>query len=230
MTKTSLKAENRKITGRKVKALRKEGRLPANIYGRDVKSLAIEVNSKEFKEVFKKVGETGIVEISVGKENRPVLIHNVQVHPATDEVLHVDFMQVNLKKKVTAQIPVELTGESPAEKGGIGTAVLLVQELEVEALPTDFPEKFEIDASKLTEVDQVVKIADLKYDKEKVEVKADAETILAKVEPPQKEEVVEVAPTTEVTAEGETPKEGEPAAAEGAETKPEEKKEEASKV
>ncbi len=228
MTKINLKANARKLTGHKVKTLRKQGIVPANIYGKDVKSLAVEVDSKEFKEIYKKAGETGIVEILIGKDERPVLIHNVQVHPATDEILHVDFMQVNLKVKITAQVPVEITGESPVEKSGEGTVVLLLRELEVEALPADLPEKFEIDALKLTEVDQAVKVADLKIDKTKIEIKADPETILVKVEPPQKEEVVEVVPAEEVPAEGETtPTEGEAAPTEdagGKEEKPQEEK------
>ncbi len=221
MNKITLKAEKRKITGRKVKNLRKEGQIPANIYGKDVKSLSIQVGVKDLESVFKKAGETGIIEVTVGKEVRPVLVHNMQVHPVTDEVLHVDFMQVNLKEKVNANIPVELVGESPAQKSGIGSAVLLVKELEVEALPGDLPEKFEVDATILTEVDQVVKISDLKYDKDKVEVKNDAESIVAKVEPPQKEEVV-VAPVTETTE----VKEGEEKPAEGGETPVEAPKEE----
>lgn len=214
MVKITLKAEKRKVTGRKVKNLRKEGQIPANIYGKDVDSLSIQVGAKDLESVFKKAGETAIIDLAIGKEVRPVLVHNMQVHPVTDEVLHVDFRQVNLKEKVSANIPVELVGESPAQKSGIGTAVLLVKELEVEALPGDLPEKFEVDATTLTEVDQVVKISDLKYDKDKVEVKTDVESIVAKVEPPQKEEVV-AAPVVE---EGAEVKEGEEKPAEGAET------------
>lgn len=219
MKKITLKAAVRELTGRKVKALRSAGKLPANIYGRDVKSTSIEIDNKEFRKIFKEAGETGIIEIELGKESRPVLVSNVQVHPATDEILHVDFRQVNLKEKVSANIPVELIGDSPAEKTGIGTVVLLLQELEVEALPTDLPEKFEIDASTLTEVNQTVKVADLKYDKAKVEVKAESEEIVVKVEEPQKEEVV-VPPVSETSAEEEAkPAEGateqkEPAVAE----------------
>lgn len=217
MTKITLKAEVRKITGRKVKTLRAKGIVPANIYGKDVKSKAIQVSSKELREVFKKAGETGIVDVL----ESPVLIHNIQTHPATGEILHVDFLQVNLKEKVTAQIPVEVVGESPTEKNGAGTVVILVQEIEVEALPGDLPQSFEIDASTLTEVEQAVKISDLKYDKEKVEIKADLETILVKVEPPQKEEIIAPAATETVTettegteakpeGEVETPKDQEP--------------------
>src|SRR5581483_2956965 len=197
MTKVVLKASPRQLTGRKVKYLRKEGIIPANIFGKDVKSVSIQVDKKEFKEVFKKVGETGIIELHLGDDLRPSLVSDIAIHPATSDILHIDFKQVNLKERVTASIPVEIVGESPAEKGGIGTVVLLLQELEVEALPTDLPEKFEIDALKLTDVDQVVKISDLKYDKSKVEIKADPELIVAKVEPPQKEEVVEAPSATQ---------------------------------
>jgi len=187
MVKITLKAENRKVMGRKVKTLRKQGLVPANIYGRDVKSHAVEINSKEFRDVYKQTGETGIIELMLGKEMRPVLVHNLQVHPVTGELIHVDFLQVNLKEKVTAQIPVEFVGESPAEKSGAGTAVILTQELEVEGLPGDLPKSFEIDATKLIEADQVVKVSDLTVNTD-IEIKADPETVIAKVEPPQTEE------------------------------------------
>ena len=105
-------------------------------------------------------------------------------------------------------IPVELTGESPAEKQSIGTVVQYLNEIKVEALPADLPEKFTVDVSALSEVDQAIMVKDLKYDKSKVDIKTGAEEIVAKVEPPQKEEVIE-APAP---VEGEVPAEG---AAEG---------------
>lgn len=211
---TILNAQARKITGRKVKTLRKDGLVPGNIYGKNVTSEAVQVKEKEFKGIYKEVGETGIVNLKVGKATKPVLIHNVQIHAVTGEPLHVDFMQVNLKEKVTTAVPVEVVGESPVQKSGLGTVVLLLDELEVESLPTDIPEKFVIDATKLTEVDQTIKVSDLDFDKKKVEVKAEADEIVVKVEPPQKEEVV-VAPTpaptegAEAAKEGEAPAEGE---------------------
>lgn len=204
MDKKELKAEERKVTGRKVKNLRKEGLLPGNVFGKKVKSEAIQVVLKDFEKVFKEVGETGLVMLKVGKNEKPVLIHNLQLNPVTDKPLHVDFLQVDLKEKVEAEVPVELIEESPAEKQGIGTVVQYVNEVKVEALPTDLPESFEVDTSILTEVDQAIHIKDLKVDSSKVEIKADSEEIVAKVEPPQKEE--EVAPP--VSAEGEIPSEG----------------------
>ncbi|SRR5258708_3596995 len=227
MEKITLKAENRKVSGRKVKSLRSAGLIPANLYGKDVKSTSVTVDAKEFEKVFKKAGETSVVTVALGKEDRPVLIHNIQSHPVTGAMLHIDFFQVNLKQKVTANIPVEVTGESPVAKSGAGTVVILLNELEVESLPTDLPEKFTVDASKLIEVDQLVKVSDLKYDKDKVEIKTNPDEIVVKVEPPQKEEVVVAPVATETTvAEGaEAPKEGKTAAT--TEEKPAEEKSEA---
>lgn len=226
---TLLKAEERKITGRKIEGLRKAGILPGNIYGKKVKSTSVQVNLKDFEKVYKEAGETGIVELDLGKEKRPVLIHNIQKQPVTDSPIHVDFYQVNLNEKVTASVPVELTGEAPAEKLSVGTAVQYVNEIEVEALPGDLPDKFVVDISDLSEVDQAIHIKDIKYDKAKIEVKSDVEQIVVKVEPPQKEEVIApVAPAEgELPAEGAVaPEGGETPAVEGIETSKEAPKEE----
>ncbi len=196
--------------------------MPANIFGRKFKSTAISVDAKEFANVFASAGETSLIDLEIGKDKKAVLIRNVQVGPVDDGVLHIDFQQVDLKAKIIAQIPVELVGESPAEKQGLGTVVKYVDEIEIEALPTDLPDKFEIDTALLTEVDQSVLIKDIPVDKKNIEVKDDPEKIIVKVEPPRKEEEVVVATPAEgeaaaeavadkeVSAEGaETPKQGE---------------------
>ena len=229
MEKIALKAKVRKQVGRKVKLLRKEGFLPANIYGKKIKSESIQFSSSEFKNVYKKVGETGLIYIELErgkekKEERPVLVANIQKDPVSDALLHIDFHQVDLKEKVEAKVPVGLTGESPAEKQSIGTVVQYLNEIEVEALPADLPDKFEIDISKLSEVDQMVHVKDLLFDKSKIEVKTDLEEILVKVEPPQKEEVVAPPAPAEVPVEGEAPVvEGEAPAVEGQPTEEEAK-------
>lgn len=199
-----LKSEKRDLFGRKVKRLRKDGKVPANIFGKKVKSHAISVDNKEFSEVFEKAGQTQLIEL----EDKSVLVSNLQVDPISGDYLHIDFRQVDLTEKITAHVPVEIEGESPAEKQSLGTVVQQIHELEVESLPADLPEKIIVDVSNLAEVDQAIFVKDLKIDK-KVEVKTDMESIVVKVEPPQKEEVLEVAP--EVPAEGEAvaPAEGE---------------------
>jgi large subunit ribosomal protein L25 len=208
MNKLTLKAEVRKISGRKVKNLRKEGILPGNISGKKIKSEAVQVVFKDFEKVYKEAGETGLLTLEIGKEEKPVLIHNLQVNPVSDIPVHVDFLQVDLKEKVEADVPVELIGEAPAEKQAIGTVVQYLNEIKVEALPMDLPEKFEVDTSELAEVDQAIMVKDLKVDRSKVDIKTGADEIVVKVEPPQKEEVV--APPA--PAEGEVPVEGAPVA------------------
>ena len=231
MDKHTIKAEKRKILGQKVKILRKEGILPANIYGKKVKSLAVQLPLNEFEKIYKEAGETGIIEVSVDGTKRPVLINNIQRHPVTDLPLHVDFLQVDLKEKVTADVPVDLIGESPAEKSGLGTVVQHVNEIQVEALPADLPEKFEIDLSKLTEVDQAVFVKTLAVDSKKVEIKNDAEQILVKVEPLRKEEEAPAPVETEEEEGAEETEEGaseEKATGEEGEEKKEDKPEEKS--
>lgn len=226
MDKKILKAEERKLSGRKVKTLRTKGLLPGNVYGKKIKSQAVQVDKKEFEILYKDVGETGLITLEIGKEELPVLVNNVQKHPVTDEPIHIDFRQVDLKAKVAAEVPVEVTGESPAEKQGIGTVVQYLKEVEIEALPGDLLEKFEVDTSVLSEVDQAIYVKDLKVDKTKVEIKTNGDEIVVKVEPPQKEEVIEVpvAPAEgEVPAEGAAVPEGQ-APAEGAEASKEEPK------
>ena len=226
MDKKILKGEERKLSGRKVKTIRTAGFLPGNIYGKKIKSQAVQVDKKEFETLYKDVGETGLITLQVGSGEHAVLINNVQKHPVTDQPIHIDFREVDLKTKVTAQVPVEVFGESPAEKQGIGTVVQYLKEIEIEALPADLLEKFEVDTGTLSEVDQAIYVKNLKVDKSKVEIKTNGDEIVAKVEPPQKEEVVEV-PIVPVGAEGEVPAESTPAAegqapAEGSEAPKEE--------
>lgn len=206
--KLKLAAEKRKVTGRKVKLLRKEGILPANVYGKDVKSVAVQLEMKSFLPIYQRVGETGIVELKVGGEPkvRPVLIHNVQVDSISGQPLHTDFYQVDLKKKVTTEVPIELIGESPAAKEKIGILIQPLTEVEVEALPTELPDKLEVDISGLKEVDNTVTVADLKIPEE-VKVLTSEKEILAKIEPLAEEEVVAAPPPAEEVPVEEVPTE-----------------------
>src|SRR3989344_205538 len=106
----TLTVEKRTIAGRKVKNLRKQGIVPANVFGKKEASSAVQADQKAFAAVFKQAGETGIVELHIGSEVKPVLIQNVQVHPVTHVVLHADLRQVDLKEKIKASVPLEING------------------------------------------------------------------------------------------------------------------------
>ena len=230
MDKHTLTAQKREVVGRKVKTLRAQGLLPANIYGKKVKSQSISVGLKDFEDIFKKAGETSLVTLVLknGKsEERAVLISNVQKDPISETPIHIDFRQVDLKEKVTAEVPVELKGESPAEKTSVGTVVQYIDEIEVEALPGDLPEKFVVDVSSLAEVDQAFFVKDLEIDKAKVTLRVAPEEIVVKVEPPQKEEEV-TPPAAEALVEGAVPAEGGAEAPAGETAAVEEEKTEAS--
>jgi len=222
--KIKLESSVRKVLGRKVKSLRREGVLPANIFGKNIKSIAIQVDLGEFQKVFGLAGETALVEINLNGKVHPVLISEVQVDPVSNLPVHADFKEVDLKEKVTADVPVELIGESPVEKSGAGTLVQQVEEIQVEALPMDLPEKFELDASVLTKVDDSFSIADIKVG-DKVTILDNKDKIIAKVEALREEEE-EPEPVAEVVeGEAEEPAEGE----EAKETTGDEAKEEPSK-
>ena len=99
-------------------------------------------------------------------------------------MLHLDFYKVNLKEKITTTIPVELTGESPAVKTG-NILVEVTDEVEVEALPTDLPEKFLVDTSRLENLNQTITVADLQIDKSKIEIKTPLYQVIVKIEAPK---------------------------------------------
>lgn len=161
MKKYALTADVREIVGRKVKQLRAIGKIPATVYGNKVKSVSVTVSSDAFEKIYKEAGETGLVELSVGRDMRPVLIHTLQKHPVSNQLLHIEFHQVDLKEKVRANVPLELVGDAPAVSTKVGVLLTLIDEVEVEALPMDLPEKLSVDVSNLKDVDQEVKVGEL---------------------------------------------------------------------
>lgn len=199
----------------KPRQLRVSGKLPANMYQSGKESVALQCGAQAFTKLYDQVGDTGLVYLSLaGEKELPVLIDEVQYN-YEGRVIHVVFRKVNLKEKIKAEIPVELVGEFAVD----GAVLVLVKDsVEVEALPTDLPEKFEIDQSKLTEIGQVITLADLHFDQSKVElVLAEGEmpesVTLVSVQEQREEEVEEPVSTEVVEPErvGEKPEEAETA-------------------
>lgn len=200
MDKLTLKAAKRTVKGRKVKKLRADGKLPASVYGNKIKSESVEVAYADFKKVYQNAGETKIVDLVLGTgEARPVLIHRVQIQPVTGSYLHADFYQVNLKEKVRTKVPIELMGVSPAVGQKKGLLLQTLNEVEIEALPRELPEKLVIDITSLAEVGQEVKVSDLKIP-EKVTIFADKEIVVVKVGALVSKEAEEIAAQEEAAA------------------------------
>lgn len=193
MIKHTLAVQPRTTTGRQVKRLRAQGTTPANIFGKKIPSVAIQLNTKTFSKLRREVGESTLLYMQVEgeKDERPVLVRDIVFHPVSQEILHISFNQVNLKEKVTAPVAITLTGESPAEREKLGILVQQLDEVEVEALPTDIPEGFQVDISGLAEVGASIAVKDLSIDASKITIKTDPEAVLVKIEPLAAEEKVE---------------------------------------
>lgn len=200
MKREALTAEKRTITGKKVKHLRREGVLPANMFGKGIKSLTIQLPLKDFQEIYNKVHETGLVDLTVDGETHPILIQNVHSHPITHTPLHADFFKVNLKEKVKATIPIIAIGEPKAVTDKIGVLLQPLSEIEVEALPADLPENIEINIESLAEIDASLTIADLKVPSG-VEIMAEPNEMIFRIGELVSEEAEELAAEEEAEAE-----------------------------
>jgi large subunit ribosomal protein L25 len=216
----TLEAKPRKITGKQVKKLRREGLIPANVYGKDIKSQSLELPLTDFQKVFEEAGETGLVDLKVGDQTIPVLIHSLQTDYRRTP-LHADFFKVNLKEKVTAMIPVEIIGEAKAVTDGIGLLEEITKEIEVDALPTDLPENVPVNVENLAQIDQQITVEDLKAP-EGITITSDPSLVIVKIgdliSDEAKKQAEEEAAAAEAAAaegaaegaEGETPAEGQP--------------------
>ena len=211
-TRTELRVAPREVLGKKVKALRRQGLTPANIYGHNVESQAIQVATEELKHVLKSAGRNDIVYLRLdGDDPRPTFVRDVQQHPVTDAIQHIDFLQISLREKVRADVPIHLTGLSPAVDTYGGILMHGLDHVTVEALPTEVPSFLEIDVSPLTEINQALHVSDLDLPDD-VTLLTDPEQVVAKVAPPAVEPVEEV-PEEEELEEGEAAPEGEEGAA-----------------
>ena len=208
--------------------LRRAGNVPAVLYGHGIEAQSISVEMRAFMKLLPKAGYTTIINLKLNdKSDHPVFIRDVQFHPVKSTVMHIDFYQVNMSEKVTAKVPLKFIGEAPAVKDMAGTLVRSMDELEVEALPTDLPHELEVDISTIKDFDTQLHVSDIKMPKGVVAL-AEADEVIALVQPPRSEaemdslseEVKEDVEAVEGVKKEEPAEEG----AEGAEVKPEEKK------
>jgi large subunit ribosomal protein L25 len=194
-----LKAKSRTLLGRKVKALRRAGFLPAVIYGEKVESRPIAVPYKDFEKVWHEAGESTILTLDVEGEKFNVLIHDIVSDPIRGILLHADFYAVRMDKVIRAKIPVEFFGESPAVKNEGGILVKVIQEIEVEALPQNLPHELRIDLSALTSIGSRLIIKDVSVSSG-VKILADENDIVALVEAPRTEEEIKALDEKEAQA------------------------------
>ncbi len=189
-------AEKRTTFGKKLDG----EKLAAVMYGKHLESLPIYINEKQFSKVFKSAGETSLIELNIDNKTHKVLVKDTQINPVTDALLHVSFYKVNLLEKITAEIPVEIIGEenNALVKSKEALVLQLLNEIEVEALPTDLPSAFVVDVSKIEKVGDGFAISQLDFDREKVKILGyDPDELIAKLDYAEMEEEIVEAPTEE---------------------------------
>ena len=156
-----LTALKRSTLGKGVQELRKEGMMPAVVYGPKQEATPISIPLREFTKTFEKAGESSVIELSVDGTEMNVLIHDVDRDPVTDTPRHADFYAVQKGQKVTISVPIEFTGVAPAVKEANGNLVKALHELEVEAEATNLPHSVTVDVSSLATLDSQILAGDI---------------------------------------------------------------------
>jgi len=221
MERLELEVSKREITGKKVRFLRREGIIPASLYGHGTDPTALQVDAKRLKQMLAEAGKTDLISLKFtdSKTTRKVLVREVQQNHLTDELLHVDFYHVKMTERISAEVPLVFIGEAPALKVRNVSLLRLIDSLTVEALPDALPHSLEVDLSTLEQTDQAVYVKDIHLG-DGVTLLGDPEQMIVKVtearraveveevEAEVKEEVEEVAEKPEAEAEAEpTPEE-----------------------
>ncbi len=194
-----LKAEIRTISGKKVKTRRRTGIIPAVLYGHLKATVSLALSLKEFQKIYQQAGESELIDLIIGDNPAvKVLVKATQRDPITDLLIHTDLYQVNLSEKVTATVPIKITGESPTVKSGQAMLLTPLPAIEIEALPLDLPAEITVDISGLITIGDHLTVKDLIVNREKVTLKHSPESIVAKLDYPEmKEEEVKEEVTPE---------------------------------
>lgn len=217
---SSLQLSPRTVTGKQLKALRKQGLVPATLYGPGFDSVSVQLPRTDFRKVFLESGFSELIDAEIeghGKER--LLLKEVQIHPVTDEYISASFYVINRKKAITADVPLSFVGESPAERENVGFVSHAIETLSIHCLPDNLPKEIEVDISVLVNPGDTISISDVKLP-EGVELTSDMDPtgLVCKVEEPQKVEEILAAADAAAAEGAETPEgEAEAGAAEGGE-------------
>jgi large subunit ribosomal protein L25 len=157
----AIAAETREITGKKVKQLRREGITPAVIYGAS-EPVSIQMNSRDLFRVLRKSGGSNLIDVQLGDDKRTVLARDIQQHITRGDLIHVDFLEVDLKIAITGEAELVAIGDSPAMAEGSGTISFATRTIEIEALPEALVSEIEVDISLIVTTDDVITVADIK--------------------------------------------------------------------
>ncbi len=198
MEEIELRAQKREIIGKQVKQLRRQGLIPAILYGHRREPFPLQIEERSLRRVLERVGSHHLITLRVGddKEPRMTLAREVQLDPITHTLLHVDFYEVVMTEKITTEVPLVFIGQSPVIERREGILVRGLDSVEVECLPSNLIESIEVNLEDLVEIDQAITVDDLTVDAD-LEVLTDKEEVVAQILPlravEEVEEIVEVA-------------------------------------
>lgn len=208
----TLNVEKREESGKRLQALRADGKLPAVMYGPKVDSVSVTLDKKDFEKAFHEAGESTVLVLKGLDGDKEVLVHDVEYDVLKGGIKHVDFYAVTKGEKVTVNVPVEFAGEAPAVKLG-GSLTKALHEVEVTGEPSKLPHEFTVDVSSLETFEDSIRVKDLEVPKG-VEITNDPEETIAvvteakeEVEPEEQITEADVLGTTEETKEEETKEE-----------------------
>ena len=180
-----LEADKRELVGRSAKQLRRQGWIPAIIYGQG-QNLNIQVANLPLRHVLREAGSTNLIDINVEKDKLTVLAKDVQRHPTRGDLIHVDFYEVNMAEKIVVDASLVTIGEAVPTVDGLGTTAILLHTVEIECLPDNLISEIEVNLELIQTPEDMVYISDLVVP-ESVKILNDPESVIARFEYLQEE-------------------------------------------
>lgn len=175
-----IEAEAREITGKQVAQLRREGWIPGVIYGRKTAE-SVQMEQKALRRALRTVGTTHLAEVSVNGRVHTVLVREIQQHATRGDIVHVDFLEVDMKAKLRAEAELVGVGQAVPEAEGLGVATLMLREVEIECLPDDLVSQIDVDLSTIRTPDDIIHVKDLVVP-QGIEIFTDPDMIVARFE------------------------------------------------
>jgi large subunit ribosomal protein L25 len=224
MADLKLSASTRTESGHHSKGLRRQGQIPAILYGHNLEPSSLTVDERGLAKIWRDAGRTHFIELKVDDgAARKVLIRDLQIDPRSARALHADFFAVNMREKMTAEVPLVLVGDPPAvSEFKVGQLLQTVTSVKVECLPHDLPAQLTVDVSDLAEIDAHHTFADIPLPEGVTLVHTDLTELVVKIAQLRVQAVEEEEEAAEAAAEAAASEEeaGETPAAEGGEASP----------
>ena len=182
-----IEAEPREVIGKQVSQLRRTGWIPGVIYGRKTPQI-VQMEQKALRRALRTVGTTQLADVKVGGQVKTVLVREIQQHVTRGDVVHVDFLEVDMKATLRSEAELVTTGEATPETQGLGAVTLMLRQVEIECLPDDLVSEIEVDLNAIQSPDDIIHVRDIVVPKG-ITILTDPDMIVARFEYAMGEEV-----------------------------------------